>query len=51
MWDPFAEWVSTNYPEDVAVMYESGFSDYQLTEESIRLWEQHTKEYVKEVRQ
>jgi hypothetical protein len=51
MWEPFAEWVSTNYPADVAVMYKSGFSDYRLTEESIRLWEQHTKEYVKEVGQ
>jgi hypothetical protein len=49
MWKPFADWVSTNYPEDVAVMYKSGFSDYRLTEESIRLWEQHTREYVKEV--
>ena len=45
MWEPFAEWVSTNYPEDVAVMYKSDFSDYQLTPESIRLWEQHTREY------
>jgi hypothetical protein len=49
MWEPFADWVSTNYPEDVAVMYESDFSDYQLTGESIRLWEQHTREYVEAV--
>jgi hypothetical protein len=48
-WEPFAEWVSTNYPEDVAVMYKSDFSDYQLTPESIRLWEQHTREYVEAV--
>ena len=49
MWEPFAEWVSTNYPEDVAVMYKPNFSDYRLTEKSIRLWEQRTQEYVKEV--
>jgi hypothetical protein len=46
MWEPFAEWVSTTYPEDVAVMYESNFSDYLLTRQSIRLWERHTREYV-----
>jgi hypothetical protein len=51
MWDPFADWVSTNYPEDVAVMYERHFSDYRLTEESIRLWERHSREYVEEVKQ
>jgi hypothetical protein len=51
MWEPVAEWVSTNYPEDVAVMYKSGFSDYRLTEESIRLWEQHSREYVEAVQQ
>jgi len=51
MWEPFAEWVSTTYPEDVAVMYKSDFSDYRLTRESIRLWEQHTREYVEEVKQ
>jgi hypothetical protein len=51
MWEPFAEWVSTNYPEDVAVMYKFDFSDYQLTPQSIRLWEQHTRGYVEEVKQ
>ncbi len=52
MWEPFAEWVSANHPEDVEVMYvhNSDFSDYQLTRESIRLWEQHTREYVKAVK-
>jgi hypothetical protein len=24
MWEPFAEWVSTAYPDDAAVMYEDG---------------------------
>ena len=52
MWHPFKEWVSTNYPEDVAVMYEETYpGDYALTPESIRLWERHTREYVEEVKQ
>jgi hypothetical protein len=51
MWDLFAEWVSSNYPKDVAVMYKPNFSDYQLTPESIRLWEQHSREYVEAVKQ
>ncbi len=47
MWDPFADWVSTTYPEDVAVMYTNdNLTDYRLTPESIRLWEKHTREYV-----
>jgi len=50
MWYPFKEWVSTNYPQDIAVMYEeTSIGDYALTEDSIRLWEQHTREYVKAV--
>jgi hypothetical protein len=49
MWEPFAEWVSTNYPKDVAVMYIGDYADYRLSLESIRLWEQHTREYVKEL--
>jgi hypothetical protein len=51
MWEPFAHWVSTTYPKDAAVMYQDGtLSNYNLTEKSIRLWEQRTREYVKEVR-
>lgn len=50
MWDPFKEWVSTNYPEDIAVMYEETHTgDYALTPDSIRLWKQHTREYVEQV--
>jgi hypothetical protein len=50
IWEPFADWVSTTYPKDAAVMYQDGtLSNFRLTEESIRLWEQHSKEYVKEV--
>jgi hypothetical protein len=52
MWEPFARWVSRTYPEDAAVMYrDETHSLERLTEESIRLWERHTKEYVREVKQ
>jgi hypothetical protein len=52
VWEPFATWVSTEYPEDAAVMYEDEtYGGPQLTEESIRLWERHTRGYVKEVGQ
>ena len=51
MWEPFADWVSTNHPEDVGVMYKPNFADYRLTPESIRLWEQHSREYVEAVQQ
>ena len=51
MWDPFAEWVSTNYPEDVAAMYVGDFRDYRLTRKSIGLWEQRSREYVEAVNQ
>ena len=49
MWEPFRDWVSATYPKDFAVMYIEGGSNFRLTEESIRLWEQRTREYVKEV--
>ena len=49
MWEPFAEWVSTTYPEDGAVMYNSNYTNFRLSEESIRLWERHSREYVEEV--
>lgn len=50
VWEPFAEWVSTTYPEDATVMYtDASHSGVRLTEESIQLWKQHTREYVKEV--
>jgi hypothetical protein len=50
MWYPFKEWVSTNYPKDVAVMYDDTYTgDYALTPNSIRLWKQHTREYLEQV--
>ena len=51
VWEPFASWVSTAYPEDASVMYgDETYGGPRLTEESIRLWERHVQEYVKEVR-
>lgn len=52
MWEPFADWVSKRYPEDAAVMYaDATRGGVRLTEESIGLWERHTRGYVEEVRQ
>jgi hypothetical protein len=31
------------------VMYVGGGSNFRLTAESIRLWDQHTREYAKDV--
>jgi hypothetical protein len=47
MWEPFRDWVSKNYPKDFDVMYTGGGGNFSLTEESIRLWEQRSREYVK----
>ena len=50
MWEPFANWVSKAHPKDAAVMYtDESYSNVRLTEESIRLWELRTREYVEEV--
>jgi hypothetical protein len=49
MWEPFATWVSETYPKDGAVMYNASYSDFLLSQESIRLWELHTREYVEHV--
>jgi hypothetical protein len=50
MWEPFASWVSKAYPEDAAVMYkDENHTGVRLTEESIGLWERHTRGYVEEV--
>jgi hypothetical protein len=50
MWEPFASWVSKAYPEDAAVMYaDETHSGVRLTEESIMLWERHTRGYEEEV--
>ena len=42
MWEPFAGWVSTAHPKDVAVMYtDESQGNVRLTEESVRLWDAH----------
>ena len=48
VWEPFAAWVAENHPEDVDIMYVS-FSNYRLTDESIALWEQRSREYAESV--
>jgi hypothetical protein len=50
VWEPFANWVSAVHPKDAAVMYhDDSHSGVRLTEESIRLWDLRTREYVEEV--
>jgi hypothetical protein len=50
VWEPFAEWVSTTYPEDASRMYvDDTHSGAHLTKGSIQLWERHTRQYVQEV--
>jgi hypothetical protein len=51
VFDPFYFWVSTAYPEDAAIMFPGKFSDVALTQESIPLWEQRTREYVEQAGQ
>jgi hypothetical protein len=52
MWEPFAAWVSHEYPNDVLVMYtDEGQTMQRVTEDSNRLWEQRTAEYVAAVKQ
>jgi hypothetical protein len=47
MWEPFAEWVSSTYPRDAAVMYlDRTLAQWRLSPESIRLWERHSREYA-----
>ena len=44
MEETFHWWMSANHPADVAVMYTG--SEPRISEESIPLWEQRTREYV-----
>ena len=48
VWEPFHAWVGTHYPQDLEIMYTGGGSGVRLTEASIRLWEQHRREWVAE---
>jgi hypothetical protein len=50
MWVPFANWVAAEHPDDVLRMYESeGRTEFLLSEESVQLWEQRSREYVQAV--
>jgi hypothetical protein len=47
MWEPFEAWVSEAYPDDATAMYDDEtHSGVRLTEESVRLWRRHVREYV-----
>jgi hypothetical protein len=46
MWEPFFYWMDANHPDDAEVMYIPSGNGARFTEESIRLWEQHIREYV-----
>ena len=50
MWDPFEDWVSATHPKDLDVMYVEDGTNFVLSEESIALWAQNTKAYVKAVK-
>jgi hypothetical protein len=50
MWEPFWEWISETYPDDLNVMYgDDTDSSWTRSERSIALWEERTREYVFEV--
>jgi hypothetical protein len=47
VWEPFARWVSQTHPDDVTKMYtDEGQTDWRLTDESIRLWDELSREYA-----
>jgi hypothetical protein len=51
VWTPFARWLASTHPADVAVMYaDADQTDERITPDSIRLWRQRTAEYVDHVR-
>lgn len=52
MWEPFAAWVRTSYPQDAALMYSDWPSQNMaaVTDRSIALWAKHTQDYVNEKR-
>jgi hypothetical protein len=52
MWEPFAAWVRVEHPGDIAAMYTDESQEMQrVTEDSNRLWELRTAEYVAAVTQ
>jgi hypothetical protein len=52
MWEPFAAWVRVEHPGDIVAMYTDESQEMQrVTEDSNRLWELRTAEYVAAVAQ
>jgi hypothetical protein len=52
MWFPFGSWMHENHPDDLLTMYTTEYSWVpRYTEDSNRLWEQRTAEYVAVVKQ
>jgi hypothetical protein len=50
MWEPFEAWVSEAHPDDAKAMYDDEtHSGVRLSEESVRLWRLHVREYVQEM--
>ena len=50
VWNPFADWVSTNHPADAAVMYtDQTHSGVSVTEDAVPLWDRRIDEYLREV--
>ena len=46
-WGPLSSWIAAQHPDDIPAMYtDDRQTDWRLTEQSIRLWEQRTKEYA-----
>jgi hypothetical protein len=50
VWEPFLAWVSAAHPDDVDVMYTGGATNFRVSDESVRVWERNSKQYVREVR-
>jgi hypothetical protein len=49
VWEPFARWVERTHPDDVTKMYTDGTqTDWRLSDESIRLWGERSREYVRQ---
>ena len=51
IFDPFAEWIAAEYPDDVDTMFVANQSMFRLSEESVRLWAQRVPEYVASIGQ
>jgi hypothetical protein len=47
MWEPFEAWVSEAHPDDATAMYDNEtHTGMRLSEESVRLWRRHVRQYV-----